>query len=216
MLNIRSLLTDLADSRKVFHSEADFQHALAWHIHQKMPEIQIRLEFPAKMKEQRKMYVDIYLPDEKIAIELKYVTRSLKLEHNDEAFALSNHSAHPQRRYDFLDDIHRLERMRNKPGLCKAGYAVLLTNDPSYWNPPPPRERGTVDADFRIHEGKVISGKRAWACRVSSGTMKGREGPLQLAGCYHLRWQDFSDITEKSWGNRKQRGKFRYLAVSVC
>lgn len=43
-LNIRSLLTVLGDSRNVFHSEADFQHALAWHIHQKMPEIQIRLE----------------------------------------------------------------------------------------------------------------------------------------------------------------------------
>ena len=37
MLDIKGLLTALAESRKVFHSEADFQHALAWHIHQTMP-----------------------------------------------------------------------------------------------------------------------------------------------------------------------------------
>ena len=33
MLDISDLMTGLAVSRKVFHSEADFQHALAWHIH---------------------------------------------------------------------------------------------------------------------------------------------------------------------------------------
>ena len=166
-------------------------------------------------EEHRKMYVDIYLPDEKIAIELKYVTRRLELKHNWESFALRDHGAHPLRRYDFLRDIQRLERMRSEPGLCEAGHAVLLTNAPSYWDCPSPRSRDAVDSDFRVHEGKVISGKRAWACRASSGTVKGRECPIQLAGCYHLRWQDYSDITEKSRGNGKPRGKFRYLAVSV-
>ena len=216
MLDIRCLLTQLAESRKVFHSEADFQHALAWHIHRNMPKSQIRLEFPAMTEEHRKMYVDIYLPDEKIAIELKYVTRRLELEHCEESFALRDQRAQNQRRYDFLRDIHRLERMRrSKPVLCEAGFAVLLTNDPSYWDCPSPRSRDAVDSDFRVHEGKVISGKRAWACRASSGTVKGRECPIQLAGCYHLRWQDYSDITEKSRGNGKPRGKFRYLAVSA-
>ena len=33
MLAVRDLMAGLAESRKVFHSEADFQHALAWHIH---------------------------------------------------------------------------------------------------------------------------------------------------------------------------------------
>ena len=37
MLDIKSLLMGLAENRKVFHSEADFQHALAWHIHQTKP-----------------------------------------------------------------------------------------------------------------------------------------------------------------------------------
>ena len=33
MVSIEALLATLAGSRKVFHSEADFQHALAWQIH---------------------------------------------------------------------------------------------------------------------------------------------------------------------------------------
>ena len=85
MLDIAGLLTGLAESRKVFHSEADFQHALAWHIHQTMPDSQIRLEFPMPV-EHRKMYVDIWLPVEKIAIELKYMTRKSELEDNEESF----------------------------------------------------------------------------------------------------------------------------------
>ena len=206
MLDIRSLMTGLAEIRKVFHSEADFQHALAWHIHQTMPKSQIRLEFPVPV-EHRKMYVDLYLPGLKTAIELKYVTRSVELKHNGESFALLNHGAHPPRRYDFLRDIQRLERMCSELKLCEAGHAVLLTNDPLYWKPP--GRQGTVDAAFRVHEGQEIQGKREWTDEVSPGTKKGREKPIQLKGPYCLRWQDYSDFSEKA------RGRFRYLAVSV-
>ena len=206
MLDIRCLLTQLAESRKVFHSEADFQHALAWHIHQSLPERQVRLEFPMPI-EHRKMYVDIYLPDEKIAIELKYVTRRLELDHCEESFALRDQRAQNQRRYDFLRDIHRLERMRrSKPVSCEAGFAVLLTNDSSYWNCP---KRNTMDSAFRVHEGREISKKLAWVGQPSPGTTKGREKPIQLKGSYCLRWQDYSCFSGKP------RGKFRYLAVSV-
>ena len=125
VFGINNLLTELAESRKVFHSEADFQHALAWHIHQTMPESQIRLEFPVPVENQ-KMYVDIWLPVEKIAIELKYMTRKSELEDNEESFALLNQGAQNQRRYDFLWDIHRLELMRSMPEFCEAGHAVLL------------------------------------------------------------------------------------------
>ena len=211
MLDIRCLLTGLAKNRKGFHSEADFQHALAWHIHQNMPESQIRLEFPVPA-EHRNMYVDIWLPKEKIAIELKYVTRSLELKHCGENYALRDHGAQNQRRYDFLLDIQRLERMRSDPKLCEAGYAVLLTNDWLYWESP---TRKAMDCAFRVHEGEEISGKRAWHNLAGPGMKKGRECPIQLKRSYCLRWQDYSVIPEKSRGKGKPRGKFRYLAVSV-
>ena len=205
VFDINNLLTELADSRKVFHSEADFQHALAWHIHQTMPESKIRLEFPMPV-EHRKMHVDIWLPEEKVAIELKYATQSLELKHNRESFALRDHRAQNQRRYDFLQDIHRLELMRSMPEFCEAGHAVLLTNDPLYWNCP---RRKTMDSDFRVHEGREVSEELAWDPCASPGMVKGRESPILLTGSYCLHWQDYSDISEEP------PGKFRYLAVSV-
>ena len=206
MLNITELLTGLAESRKVFHSEADFQHALAWHIHQTTPKTQIRLEFPI-LVENRKMYVDIWLPQEKVAIELKYATRSLELPDNEEPFALRNHGAHNHRRYDFLKDIHRLELMRSELGLCEAGHAVLLTNDRLYWDFP--GRTDTTDSAFRVREGQEIEGELDWATHTSPGTKKGREESIQLRGSYCLHWQDYSCFHEE------QRGEFRYLAVSV-
>ena len=205
MFDINDLLTGLSECRKVFHSEADFQHALAWHIHQTTPKTQIRLEFPIQV-EYQKMYVDIWLPQEKVAIELKYATRSLKLVDNEERFALRNHGAHNHRRYDFLKDIHRLELMCSKLEFCEAGHAVLLTNDPLYWNC---SSRKTMDLAFRVHEGREISGKLAWDPCASQGMVKGRKSPIRLTGCYRLHWQNYSDIS------KEQPGKFRYLAVSV-
>ncbi len=207
MFDISDLLTSLADSRKVFHSEADFQHALAWQVHEDMPESQVRLEVDVMQVEHQRMFLDIWLPVEGVAIELKYKTRRLKLEQDDESFALRNQSAQDQGRYDFLRDIQRLELMRSNLEQCKAAYAVLLTNDSSYWKAP--RSQDTVDSNFRIHEERVISGELTWATHASSGTMKSRESPIEIQGSYGIRWQEYSNFPGKS------QGRFRYLAISV-
>ena len=207
MIDMDGLMGSLADSRKVFHSEADFQHALAWHIHQAMPESQVRLEVDVMQVEHQRRFLDIWLPLEGIAIELKYKTRGLELEQDDEPFVLRNQSAQDQGRYDFLLDIQRLELMRSNLKQCKAAYAVLLTNDSSYWKVP--THRDTVDADFRVHEGRAVSGALAWAARASSGTVGGRESPIQIRASYRLRWREYSNFPGKSYGS------FRYLAVSV-
>ena len=205
MLSIYSLLATLAESRKVFHSEADFQHALAWQIHKIAPDRRVRLEVDAFPDQDRRRSLDIWIPVDGIAIELKYVTRKLELEQDGESFALRNHSAQDTRRYDFLMDIQRLETMLSNR--CKVGYAVLLTNDSSYWKIPATRD--TVDAAFRIHEGRDISGELAWAARAGSGTVRGRESPIKLRGSYRLSWQDYSTFVGRPYG------KFRYLAVTV-
>ena len=207
MFDISSLMSGLAETRKVFHSEADFRHALAWHIHQTMPNSQVRLEVDPRPGASRRKFLDIWLPKERIAIELKYATRGLQLDHSGESFALRDHGAQDQRRYDFLKDIHRLENMHSIPGLCKAGHAVLLTNDSSYWTPP--RNRGTVDSAFRLHEGRTVSGELAWAAHAGSGTVRSRESPLQIKGSYRFQWQEYSNFPEMS------RGRFRFITVSV-
>ena len=175
VFGINNLLTELAESRKVFHSEADFQHALAWHIHQTMPESQVRLEFPMPV-EHRKMYVDIWLPVEKIAIELKYMTRKSELEDNEESFALRNQGAQNQRRYDFLWDIHRLELMRSYAGVLRgwicgaadqrSGCTGILQGGQDTVDSDFPRSRGTGDLRKtgmvrpKCHSGNGEAGSR--------------------------------------------------------
>ena len=153
--------------------------------------------------EHRRRFLDIWLPLEGIAIELKYKTRGLELEQDDENFVLRDQSAQDQGRYDFLRDVQRLELMRSKLAQCKAGYAVLLTNDSSYWKVP--TQRDTVDADFRVHEGRAVSGALAWAASAGTGTVRGRESPIQIRGSYRLRWHDYSSFPGKSYGSLRFR-----------
>ena len=205
MLDIDAVLTDLSESRGVFHSEADFQHAVAWQLHKAMPDRQIRLEFNPFPAEHRRMYVDIWLPSEEVVIELKYATRKLDVEWRDERFALRNQAAQDLTRYDFLKDIHRLEMMVSE-NRAKSGIGILLTNDSSYWKMGRP---GTVDADFRIHESRRLTGELKWSDRASKGTTKNREASIRLQGSYDVRWQDYSVVPSGAYR------RFRYLAVAV-
>ena len=97
--------------------------------------------------------------------------------------------------------------MRSQLKQCKAGYAVLLTNDSSYWKIPDGRD--TVDPEFRIHDGPEVSGVLAWTPSAEPGTVKGRESPIEIHDSYHLRWQEYSNFPGKKYGSS------RYLAVSV-
>ena len=205
-LDIDHLMKGLAKERPLFHSEADFQHALAWRIHETMPGCQVRLEYPFPYEEGR-MELDIWLPTQRIAIELKYRTENLGLDYNGEFFALTNHSAQDNARYDFLYDVQRLEYVVRSGE--KAGFAILLTNDPTYWDPKRMKKQDPNDADFRIHECRKPTGKLAWSDKASPGTIKSREDPIHLSGCYTMHWKDYSDCAAENYG------KFRYLAVSV-
>ncbi len=203
MLNVTNLMNALARDRPVFHSEADFQLALALCIRDSIPDGRVRLEykpFPAE-----RMYLDIWLPGIGVAVELKYRTRKLNLEREGESFALRNMGAHDIGRCDFLNDIQRLEALRTLPN-ARAGFALLLTNDPLYWKPPSSPD--TIDAAFRLHEGRTITGKMAWSERAGAGTTKHREEPIRLNGSYDLHWEDYGDSMGDGHNHR-----FRYLAV---
>jgi hypothetical protein len=208
MLNLPDLLARLARSRPVFNSEADFQHAFAWEIHFHHPDAKIRLEYrPANV--QTRMYIDVWAGfpgGETAAIELKYKTRPLNVDHDGEEFRLTNQSAPDQGRYDFLCDIARLEEITAAAPAVR-GAAILLSNDSTYWLPP--RTARTADAAFRIHEGRVLTGELAWGATASAGTMRSREALIRLGGSYNAGWSDYSNL---GTGNGR---RFRYLLVSV-
>ena len=203
-----SLLPRLAEDRPVFHSEADFQHALAWQAREARADLRVRLETPPVPG----VHLDLLLTDPDdgyaLAIELKYLTDKWDGEVRGERYSLSSHGARDVRGYDCIKDIARVERTLHD-GYAHAGLVLVLTNDPNYWCPPR-RGRETNAEAFRIHEGVTLAGRRAWGPRTGTGTMgTARIAPIDLTGAYPLSWSDFSTLDGR-------RGRFRYLPVPIA
>ena len=201
------MLAKLAERRPVFHSEADFQHALAWELQLADPTSQIFLEKQVAVDGPR-VHLDLLVrgTGHELAIELKYKTRAVKWIHADEVFSLRNQSAQHIGRHDFIKDIQRLEKyVKTRPG--SEGYAILLTNDRTYWSQS--KKVDSVDSEFRLHEGRVICGGVTWGAKASAGTKHKREEVITLLGNYKMSWRDFSA------NGSGQAEKFRYALVRV-
>lgn len=211
MLDVNELMKDLASRRPVFHSEADFQLALAWHMHEVNPDVPVRLEWPVELPESgKRIYVDLWLPGGNVAVELKYRTRKLEIEHDGEIFALRNQGAQDLSRYDFVKDIERLEQLSQSDFAdVQAGFAIMLTNDHLYWKEPTPNGKPTNGAEFRLHESRTIEGKMEWPPKASPGTIKGREDRIDLKASFPLRWRDYSEVGDGAYQ------QFRYLAIRI-
>lgn len=207
MLNIHELMQGLAKTRPVFHSEADFQFALAWHIKETMPDCEVRLEWKPFPKEN--LHIDAWLPTYATAIELKYPTRApFGVCHNGERFKLAKHPS-PRRRYSFVKDIERIERILYERDDIERGFAVLLTNRKSLWQDPRPDWECTDDAAFRLHEGRKLSGELSWRPGSAHLKNKRRKHPIRLRNTYPIQWSDFSSFCVQ------KNSQFRYLAVEV-
>ncbi len=205
-LDIHSLMQRLAESRPIFHSEADFQFALAWNIKEAMPDCEVRLEF--KPFPDESMFLDIWLPTIGTAIELKYIRARIGLEYGGEWFSLKE-GASDIERYDFLKDISRIERVVADREGTNRGYSILLTNTPSCWKQPNTNRKPTIFEAFRIHEDRHVRANEELAWAVGSKPGKEREAQITLANPYTMRWQNYYDFGIR--GN----SQFRYLAVSI-
>ena len=205
MLAIHNSLAALAKERPVFHSEADFQHALAWQLQRDHSGAQLRLEVPFGADSRR--YYDILFQDgeERVALELKYKTFGRQLRVGEEDFHLLNQGAQDNGRYDYIKDIERLETLVAS-GACHRGYAILLSNDHGYWTA---ARSHTVDAAFRLHEVSRLSGARHWDPNASAGTKRGREATLCLCGRYRNLWRKYKQVEEGVGG------EFRYLLHEI-
>ena len=207
MPELSVMMSSLSERRPIFHSEADFQHALAWELQTKFPSASIHLERPQRT-EARTIYLDILMKLEghALAVELKYKTQKYHSNATSDEFRLSHQSASDIGRYDFIKDISRLEQVTQSIPNCR-GWAIFLTNDSKYWNMQ--KRIDTVDAAFSIAEGKTIEGSRGWGALASAGTMKNRELPLVLNGSYVVAWNEYSNVeTDK-------HGRFQYLGFEV-
>lgn len=198
-------MSALSTTRPVFHSEADFQLALAWQILSLHPQARIRLERRVLWQPTVALDVLIVLAEQTFALELKYLKANLQLELDGEPFDLRA-GAGDVERYDVLRDLVRLERVVNEE-VANAGCALVLSNAASFWTGSPSRITG-YDA-FRIHEGRVLTGNLAWGPTAGPGTRTNRETEIQLRGSYECRWQPYSRLPSA------RNGELRYLALVV-
>ncbi len=201
-LDIASVLAALAVRQPVFHSEMDFQLHLAWEM--KLLGCEVRLEYDPVCFDRNAAIDILVVKPELLALELKYKTRKFSCESMEHSFALKNQAAEAVSRHDFWKDVQRLEKVV-RDGKAAWGCAIFLTNNSGYWQE---GRDNPVDADFRMNEGRVVSGGLVWSRLASAGTMKGREDSIVLRGRYDLHWSDYSTVAGAN-------GVFRYLLVEV-
>jgi len=204
---IESALESLAKHRPAFHSEADFQFALAWELRRRHPDLEVRLEYPVPLKDTRGE-IDIWLPEARgpVAIELKYWTRRAELTVNGEPFVLKERAFKNLYLYDFWKDVVRTESLIAE-GPAEGGYVVALTNDRFYES----AGKGTAAYEaFRMYEGREVHPETlAWTGNPSPKAIRGREAPHQLRGRYFTCWQPYP-------GNPKDTdSNFRYLLLDI-
>jgi hypothetical protein len=204
------LMLELSKIRPIFHSEADFQYSFAWELNKFMPNGKIFIERPFRIGTVNSR-IDIFIEDEGVnyIIELKYKTMNLNGQFDQQDYDLKSHGANDHGGYDFIKDISRIEQFSRNYKNC-YGLALFLTNDNKYWSEPALRGSNIVDpayAQFRLNEGRALTGSVAWPDGTNIGTMKGREASLTLESKYAFGWSDYSNIP-----NHKN-GQFRYLAV---
>lgn len=142
------------------------------------------------------------------AIELKYLVAGLRTSVAGELFDLPHQSANDISRHDVVKDIVRVETIL-ADGYADHGCVLVLSNDRSYWQPPV--RGGSIDAAFRLHEGRVLAGTLVWAAHAGAGTTKGRDTPLQMAGRYTCRWHDYSQVSLP----HGRAAVFRYLLITA-
>lgn len=199
---------------RLFHSEADFQHELAWQLHHEYEEAKFRLErrvelsqVPSHLEE---FYVDLWIEfnQQQIPVELKYKTSELTGKMGEEKVRLRSHGAHPPNRFDIVADVERVEAVVDSLD-SPQGYVVVLTNDPAYWQEP---TQDVIDADFRLHD--ELSGRLTWSDDASQQTKtQKRDRAIELRNDYNLDWKPYSYNRPKRC--RGEDKVFRYLLIEV-
>ena len=200
-LAVADAMATLSSRRPVFHSEADFQFAFAQAVTAANPSIEVRLE--ARQPADRAEYVDLvcWTAQQRTLIEFKYATAGwVGRDPAEEEFHVRNHAAYDLARRYFINDIHRLERFVDaRPDT--DGIAIMLTNEPGLWSDA--GRANARDLNFRIHEGRTLTGHLRW------GTGDSPKYDQNLNGTYTAHWEDYSHL-------EGAKGQFRWLAIPVA
>jgi len=186
LIDIQAVLETLAETRPVFHSEADFQFAFAWTAAQLVEGLKVRLE----VRQPNGRELDLMLTDEslehQLAIEFKHLTIGWSGSIGGEHFQHGKPMSENLGRRGIVEDIERIEDMvRN--GDATAGAVVVLTNNDTYWKKPRNQYCGSIN--YRVHEEAILKGELIWHPRNKNPTKR----PITLNYSYTASWSDFSN-----------------------
>jgi len=192
---INNIMERLSSNRPIFHSESDLQHELALILANESKK-KIRLEkpflnIPLNNSKSIKIELDLFLPNEKVGIELKYKTIKRNIKFSDEEFFLKNHAAQNLGRFDFFNDLRRLQMLR-KQGIIDSGFVIFLTNDPLYWTR---IQRNNFSSNFSMEEGRVI-GKNTALSWVGTPKRLGEHANIEVENELFLTWKKYSEFEE--------------------
>lgn len=238
---LECIIKELGSVPRIFNSEAQFQFELAWKIKEEF-DCEVKLEELSRASKVtnstgrdvvKKDYTDIILEKEdcRIAIELKYKTAEPKNFYIQENVLLMNHGAADLGAYDFMWDIHRIQVLTGweqdnstvKMLPCTRGYAVILTNEPRYWNTNSNNnvpEKG-INRQFLIGEDKdkpayFFEGEHCWYTKEGEKGLskalqndKSRQKSINIINNYPYKWKNYCEpIAEKN-------GLFRFMIVEI-
>ncbi len=208
--------------KRIFVSEADFQHALAMKL-ERYFNGRVRLEHPIKRPERVQttkgeyIYADIVIQgdNKKYVIELKYKTQAIKgvpYVEDEGVLAcklLKNQSAHDFGTYDFWADINRGEQLVKQNGYG-GGVCIFLTNDSNYTKPHP----DTIFSNFSIEGGTHGQGDKKWKAtgrcpKQRIAEIQKTRPDLNIENSYDFKWQDFLTVSD-ALGD-----KFQYLYIEI-
>lgn len=213
---LEEILAGLAKSRPIFHSEADFQHELALHLHSAGWPCRLEVPLTVLLKEsQVKAEVDIltYSPidDTPVAIELKYVSAKLTVNHEGESFNLANNWGTNLARFDCLADWERVAAIV-AAGHAAQGFTVFLTNAKDAWVKDV-SQTDILAQNMSIHEGRELTDGESlsWPENINHDSVgKKRLPPYAPINCpvsASCDWNDYSLL------EAARNARFRYLLL---
>ncbi len=205
-------MLEFADSRTVFHSEADFQLEFGMFLMKKGHSVRLEKGFK-RIGIYPKIELDMEL-DGETAIELKYKTSELKVKVGDEHFELKQHGAANLGRFDAIDDARRVKSLvDSKSTKISEGFTVFLTNDSDYWLNNAQR---TMSKDFALIEKRRFTNgdKLDWysdSLNVNSVSKNRMDpfAPIKIDFNDEIKWCDFSKI------DNDKSGSFRFFVIDV-
>lgn len=210
----------LAQWRKLFWSEADFQFSLAQVLHDMLKvkgvNAQIFLERPIPIMtdytkgKRRNRYIDILIKigNTIYPIELKYATKKDMVDDDGDKILTTTQGAYDTHRFGYLYDIFRLESIKqdlsNSTDLkFGRGFTIFLTNDSNYYDKPENDDyKCTIDGNFRIHQDNVISPEIKWNIDESNPHWTNRypyNEQLTLSNRPLFQWRDYKNNGAKNY-----------------